>query len=179
MSNSIVANRYALALFKAAQAKGEVEAVQQQLLEIKKIFVESAELKVLLETPRLSNTKKKELLSQLLNGANQLILNTVYVLLDKKRMDEIINLVDEYIIVANDAAGIADAKVYSTQALTADEEASISTAFAAKVGKQSLRIENIIDESLIGGVRVQIGNRIFDSSLSGKLNRLKKDLIRS
>ena len=115
----------------------------------------------------------------MLNGANQLILNTVYVLLDKKRMDEIINLVDEYIIVANDAAGIADATVYSTYPLTESETANISVNFAKLIGKQSLRIDNIIDESLIGGIRVQIGNQIIDSSLSGKLNRLQKDLIRS
>ena len=56
---------------------------------------------------------------------------------------------------------------------------SISTTFAKKVGKQSLRIENIIDPTLIGGIRLQIGNRIYDSSLSGKLERLKKDLIGS
>ena len=51
---------------------------------------------------------------------------------------------------------------------------AISSAFAAKVGKQSLRIENIIDPTLIGGIRLQIGNHIYDSSLSGKLERLKR-----
>ena len=68
------------------------------------------------------------------------------------------NLVNEFNAYANDAAGVAEAKVYSTRPLTADESQAISTAFAQKVGKQSLRIENIIDPSLIGGIRLQIGN---------------------
>ena len=44
-------------------------------------------------------------------------------MLEKKRMNEIVNLVDEFIALANDAAGIAEAKVYSTRPLTEEESA--------------------------------------------------------
>lgn len=179
MSKSIVANRYALALFKAAEEKGQIDLVQQELIEIETVFKNNPELEELLHTPRLSNAKKKELLAQLLNGATQLIQNAFFVLLDKKRLDEVLNFVDEFTAIANDKAGVAEAKVYSLHALTEEQKKSISATFATKIGKKSLRIENIIDSSLIGGIRIQIGNRIFDSSLSGKLDRLKKDLIKS
>lgn len=179
MSKSIVANRYALALFKAAQEKGQIDEVQQELTEIKKVFQNNPALDQLLHTPKLSNTKKKELLAQILNGANPLVQNAFLVLLDKKRIDEVLNFVDEFTTIANDAAGVADAKVYSIHALTEEETQAISATFAVKIGKRSLRIENIIDPSLIGGIRVQIGNQIFDSSLSGKLDRLRKDLIKA
>lgn len=179
MSKSIVANRYALALFKAAQENGQIDEVQQELTEIKKVFQNNPALDQLLHTPKLSNTKKKELLAQILNGANPLVQNAFLVLLDKKRIDEVLNFVDEFTTIANDAAGVADAKVYSIHALTEDETQAISATFAVKIGKRSLRIENIIDPSLIGGIRVQIGNQIFDSSLSGKLDRLRKDLIKA
>lgn len=179
MSKSIVANRYALALFKTAQDKGQVDTIQQELLEIKEVFQTNQELEALLHNPRLSIAKKKELLVQLFSKANEYVQNTLFVLLEKKRIDEIINFVDEFILIANDAAGVADAKVYSTRELTEKESAAISSTFAAKVGKRALRIENIIDSSLIGGIRLQIGNRIYDSSISGKLNRLKRDLIGS
>ena len=112
-------------------------------------------------------------------GANQLILNTLFLMLDKKRIDEVVNLVNEFISYANDAAGIADAKVYSTRLLTVDESQAISTAFAKKIGKTALRIENIIEPSLLGGIRLQIGNIIYDSSVSAKLERLERDLIGS
>lgn len=179
MSTSIVANRYALALFKAAEEKGQIDAIQQELIEIKTVFQNNSALEELLHTPRLSNAKKKELLAQVLSGANQLVQNAIFVLLDKKRIEEVLNFVDEFTTIANDAAGVAEAKVYSVHALTEEETSAISAAFAAKIGKQSLRIENIIDASLIGGIRIQIGNQIFDSSLSGKLNRLRKDLIKA
>ncbi|AOV08829.1 F0F1 ATP synthase subunit delta [Sporosarcina ureilytica] len=179
MSKSIVANRYALALFKTAQENGQIDIIQQELLEIKQVFQTNQELEELLQNPRLSIAKKKELLAELFNGANQFVQNLLFILLEKNRMEEILNFVDEFVMIANDAAGVADAKVYSTRALTVKETAAISSTFAAKIGKQSLRIENIIDPSLIGGIRLQIGNRIYDSSLSGKLNRLQRDLIGS
>jgi F-type H+-transporting ATPase subunit delta len=73
--------------------------------------------------------------------------------------------------------GVEDAKVYSIRPLSEEERASVSSVFAKKVGKQALRIENIIDPSLIGGMRIQIGNQIYDSSISSKLERLQRQLI--
>lgn len=179
MSQSVAAKRYALALFELAQSKGETEAIQKDLYELKKVFEDNKELEQLLESPKLSLVKKKELITSLLAGANQNLLNMLSYMLDKKRINEVVGLVDSFNKFANDAAGIAEAKVYSTRPLTAEEGQSISTTFARKVGKQSLRIENIIDSSLLGGIRLQIGNRIYDSSASSKLERLKRDLIGS
>lgn len=179
MSQSVVAKRYAQALFELAQKNGQTGAIQEDLIELKIVFQTNKELGQLLQSPRLKAAKKKELMADLFKGANQLILNTLYVMLDKKRMDEVVNLVNEFIVYANDAAGIADAKVYSTRLLTVDESQAISTAFAKKIGKTALRIENIIDPSLLGGIRLQIGNIIYDSSVSAKLERLKRDLIGS
>ena len=177
MSKSIVANRYAQALYELATEKGQTSIIQEELLEIKKAFLANQELGVLLENPRLPLAKKKEILATLFEGANLLIQNTLFVLLEKKRLNEIINFVDEFVNFVNDATGIADAKVYSTRPLTESESAAISSAFAKKIGKQSLRINNIIDPTLIGGIRLQIGNRIYDSSLANKLERLKRDML--
>ena len=86
-------------------------------------------------------------------------------------------MADEFIQLANDERGIAEAKVISTRALTETEHEALSSTFAAKVGKKSLRIENIVDSNLLGGIKVRIGNRIFDGSLRGKLERLEHQLL--
>ncbi|MEK3935793.1 F0F1 ATP synthase subunit delta [Sporosarcina sp. FSL W7-1349] len=179
MSQSVAAKRYALALFELAQEKGLTGQLREELLEVKKVFQANEKLGELLETPKLTEEAKKNLLAGAFQTANPYILNTLFVLLEKKRINEVVNVVEEFVEYANDAAGVADAKVYSTRPLTESESQSISAAFARKVGKLSLRIENIIDPSLIGGIRLQIGNQIYDSSLSAKLNRLKRDLIGS
>lgn len=73
--------------------------------------------------------------------------------------------------------GIADAKVYTVRPLTEAEKEALSVSFAAKVGKKSLRIDNIVDTNLLGGIKLRIGNRIFDGSLRGKLERLERQLL--
>ena len=177
MSKSIVANRYAEALYELSVEKGQTSSVQEDLLEIQKAFLANPRIGELLANPRFPLAKKKEILATLLVGANSLVQDAIFVLTEKQRLNEFINFVDEFVGFVNNAAGIADADVYSTRPLTDKESAAISSVFARKVGKESLRINNIIDPSLIGGIRLQIGNRIFDSSLANKLSRLQRDML--
>lgn len=179
MSKSVVAKRYGVALFELAKEKGQVDTIQLELIELKKVFQMNQELEYLLENPKLAMVKKKELLANLFKEANPLIQNTLFIMLEKNRLNETVNVIDEFIEYANEAAGVAEAKVFSTRALTEEESQGISTAFAARIGRQSLQIENIIDPTLIGGIRLQIGTRIYDGSLSGKLERMQRDLIGS
>ena len=177
MSKTVVSKRYGLALFELAKEKGQVESIQQELLELKKVFEQNSDLERLLDNPKLAMIKKKEILANLFQEANLMIQNTLFIMLEKHRIGEIIHTVDEFTEFANEAAGVARAKVFSTRVLTAEELQGISTRFASKVGRNSLQIESIIDPTLIGGIRVQIGNHIYDGSVSGKLERMQRDLI--
>lgn len=179
MSKTVVAKRYAVALFNLAKEHGQVEAVQSDLNEVKTLFSNNTELISLLTNPKLSTKKKKELLTTIFGDANQFIQNTLAVLVDKNRIGETVNLADAYTDFANEMSGIAQAKVFSTRPLSDEEQARLSAAFATKIGKESLKIENVIDPDLLGGVRLQIGNRIYDGSLKGKLTRLERELIGS
>ena len=95
----------------------------------------------------------------------------------RHREEQIAEVADQFVALANDAKGIAEAKVYSVKPLTAEQAEALSAAFAPKVGKQALQIENIVDSNLLGGLKLRIGNRIFDGSLRGKLDRLERKLL--
>lgn len=99
------------------------------------------------------------------------------ILIDRHREDQIVDVANEFLELANNEMGIAEAKVYSTRELTDAEREGISSVFAKKVGKKSLKIENIVDSNLLGGIRLRIGNRIYDGSLRGKLDRLERKLL--
>ncbi|MGE8207049.1 F0F1 ATP synthase subunit delta [Heyndrickxia sp. NPDC080065] len=177
MSNNAVAKRYATALFELAKEQNQLEQVEGELRVIKKAIKDNPELINLLKSPRFSKEKKKEILKDIFSSTSILVSNTLLLLTDVHRVNEIENIADEFIELANNARGIAEAKVYSIRPLTASESASISSVFAQKVGKISLNIENIIDTDLLGGVKVRIGNKIFDGSLRGKLERLERNLV--
>jgi F-type H+-transporting ATPase subunit delta len=177
MSNSMVAKRYASALFQIAKEQQILSTVEEELRVVKEVLQYNTDLKAVLKSSKLTIDKKKEVIKAAFVSINAYVLNTLFILIDRHREDEIVEVVDQFIELSNNEMGIAEAEVYSIRPLTDAERTAISTTFAAKVGKKSLRIENIVDSELLGGVKLRIGNRIYDGSLRGKLNRLERKLL--
>jgi F-type H+-transporting ATPase subunit delta len=177
MSNSMVAKRYALALLNIAKETGSLGVIEEELRVVKEVVQYNPELKAILNSSKLSLEKKKEIIKAAFTSVNVNVLNTLLILIDRHREDQIIDLANEFLELANEEMGIAEAEVYSTRELSVAERDAISTVFAAKVGKKSLKIENIVDSNLLGGIRLRIGNRIYDGSLRGKLDRLERKLL--
>jgi F-type H+-transporting ATPase subunit delta len=177
MIESTVAKRYAAALFELALSKQSLQEVGQDLKAINTAISSNEELVSVLNAPKIPTARKKEIVAQIFASANADVLNTVLLLLDKKRVTEIAGVEAAFQKLAADAQGYADATVYSTRELTDAEKEEVSSAFGKLVGKSKLNITNVIDASLIGGVRVQIGNYTYDSTIAAKLEGLKKVLV--
>ncbi len=177
MMGSTVAKRYALALFQLANEHQLLDQMEEELRAVKEVINLNSDLYAVLKSPKLPIEKKQEILKGAFASVNTYVLNTLMVLIERHREDHISDVADYFISMANDARGIAEAKVYSIRPLTEAECEALSASFAAKVGKQSLRIDNIVDTNLLGGIKLRIGNRIFDGSLRGKLDRLERQLL--
>ena len=177
MSNTMVAKRYASALFQIANEQQVLGQVEEDLRVVKEVLEYNPDLKAVLQSSKLTIDKKKEIVKNAFASVNVFVLNTVLVLIDRHREDQIAEVTDQFLELANEAMGIAEAEVYSARELTDAEREALSATFAAKIGKKSLRIENIVDSNLLGGIRLRIGNRIYDGSLRGKLDRLERKLL--
>ncbi|WP_046174584.1 F0F1 ATP synthase subunit delta [Domibacillus indicus] len=176
MSKSGAAKRYAIALFELAQEHNQVAKYDQEIRIVKEVIDGDSEISKVLEAPSLSLADKQALVNTLTAHASVTVSNLLKLLVERRRANEISAVCEEFIHLANEERGIAEAVVFSTRPLTEEEEASVSHTFSRKVGKQTLNIENIVDPNLLGGLKVRIGNRIFDGTLRGKLNRLEKQL---
>jgi len=176
MSKSGAAKRYAIALFELAKEHNQVAKYDQELRVIKQVMDENSEVSKALESPGVSTADKHAIINTLAAHASITVSNTLKLLVERRRSNEIAAVCEEFIKLSNEERGVADATVYSARPLTEAEETNVSQTFARKVGKQTLNIENIVDSNLLGGLKVQIGNRIFDGTLRGKLDRLQKQL---
>jgi F-type H+-transporting ATPase subunit delta len=174
---SMVARRYALALFQLVKEQELIDTVEEELRVVKEVFFGNEDLRAVLESPKISREKKKEILSSAFASVNPLVLNTLMLLVDRHRENEIMDVASEFSELANEERGIEAANVYSIRPLTDDERNALSVSFAKKIGKKSLQIENFVVSDLLGGIKVRIGNRIFDGSLRGKLDRLERTLL--
>lgn len=177
MSQSIAANRYAKALYELAKEKNVVAETVADLREVRIVFTESKDLFNLLVAPNLTTEKKFELIDSIFSSVQPIIVDALKVILVNNRIDETVSVIDSVIRIANDESGVEDAIVYSTEALTEDQLERISTTFAKQVGKDSLNITNEIDSSLIGGIKLIIGNRIYDNTIVSKVNGLRRALL--
>lgn len=176
MSQNVVADRYAIALFEIAKEQNTVQAWIEELRVVKEVVKEQADFLILLSSPNVKNETKKQLLKDVFSAVSPAVLHTFMLLLDRNRVNEIADVAESFIDLANDESGIANATVYSARPLTNEETERISASFAQKVGYRSLDIKNMVQPEVLGGLKVQIGNRIFDGSLKGKLDRLERTL---
>jgi len=176
MSQNIIAERYALALFQLAKEQNIVQKLEAELRIVRKSVKENPSFITLLTSPNLSVQKKKAVLQNVFADVSPILSNTLMLLIDRHRQSDIADVAEAFIDLANEENGISEATVYSIRPLTGAESEAISASFATKVGRRSLNIENIVDTNLLGGLKIRIGNRIFDGSLRGKLDRLERTL---
>lgn len=177
MNKEIIAKRYAFALFQIAVEKQLLEQMEEEIRAVWQALAENEQFLLLLTYPKLSLEKKKALIKETFASVSTPLRNTLLLLLERHRIDIVPQLAQQFTDLVNEARGVAEATAYSARPLTEEEKRALSDVFAKKMGKTTLRIENIVDPSLIGGVKLRIGNRIYDGSISGKLKQIQRQLI--
>ncbi|GGE81878.1 F0F1 ATP synthase subunit delta [Priestia taiwanensis] len=176
MNKDVVAKRYGSALFQLAKEQDVVDTIEQSLRVVKGQFVGNHDLQKFLQIPTITKETKKQFIRETFASISDAVLNLLFLLIDRHRDDIVPALVDDYIERANEYRNIAEATVYSVRPLTEEETKALAELFAKKVNKETLRVTNIVDSTLLGGIKVRIGNRIYDGSLSSKLMNIQREL---
>lgn len=175
-SSTIVAKRYAKALFEAAQSRNLVSPVEEELRLIVQALADNEEFEALLQHPKLDLGTKKGMLSAVFqSNISDIVYNTLMLLVERGRGTLVPALYDYYVSISNEALGQANALVVSPTPLSEQEKQAISAQFGKLIGK-TVRIDNEVNPNLLGGIQVKIGDRLYDGSLSGKLSRIETRL---
>lgn len=179
MSNPTLAKRYARALLKSAEEHGALEETKQEWEAMLEVFHAHPEIAQIFRYPSISRERKQSFIASTFGSWSERSRSMISVLLDRKRLHLIDEVAVEVIALINDRLGIANAVVYTVKPLTDEEKQAVSRKFAQRVGKRELYIENRVDPSLIGGMKVHIGHTIFDGSIQGQLDRLQREITQT
>lgn len=172
----VIRKRYARALFEAARERQEIAEVGQGLELVAAVLKNDEDFRRVWEYPGISSEAKKQLAAEAFGGRiPDLALNAILLMIDKRREAVLPDLAEGYREIADEALGQAKAVVYSPSALTDEVQREVAETFGKLTGKQII-VENIVKPELLGGIQVQIGDRLYDGSLAGKLQRLQKSL---
>ncbi|MBM7571288.1 F0F1 ATP synthase subunit delta [Aquibacillus albus] len=177
MSKANVSKRYAEALFQIGQEKSTSEQLEAQLQIVKEVFESNKQFVEFLAHPRISSDKKKEMIDQVFQQFSSDVRNTVKILVNRHNQQALPAIVNHFSALVNASNGIADATVYSVRALADEEKQQISNVFSQKLNLKRLNIENIVDTAILGGVKIKIGNTIYDGTIQGKLERIERNIV--
>lgn len=175
---SVVADRYAKALLDLAISSDAVDAYQKDLTIVSEIYEAANGLKAFLLSPQKSLRAKKIVLMNTWSETIQSnILHLLMLLLDKRRMEILPDISTAYLQMADNYRNILNITVITASPLDAEQTKRITNKFQSLHHGTAVKISVVTDNTLIGGIKVIIGDKLYDGTVKGKLSKLHSTLI--
>jgi F-type H+-transporting ATPase subunit delta len=176
MLNGAISRRYAKAIFEIALANNSVDTLEKELKGIVAALGQSPDFKRILFHPQIEANEKKALINKIFTGQlSTTALNFIEFLVVKRREEYLHNIVDRFVVLANEHRNIVEAKVTTAVELSAEEISQLTNSLSKLTGK-TVQLSTVVDATIIGGVIVRIGDTVIDGSIVNKLNSLKQTL---
>jgi F-type H+-transporting ATPase subunit delta len=172
---SVVDRVYAHALFEAAQEKGRLGPVRDQLAQFVAAESEIPELRELLRNPQLDPRARTAALEELLADGDEILRNFLLVLADKGRAGQLEEIAAEFERLIAEHEGIVHAALTTAVELS-DAEAEKLLGQIEKASGRKVEATRSVDPDLIGGIVLQVGSHRLDASVRGRLERLRREL---
>jgi F-type H+-transporting ATPase subunit delta len=177
MANETLARRYALAVFQLAQQAGRIEAVGNDLSAIGRAVGEDAATREFFVSPVIDRADKEKALVNAFNGrVDEIALHTVLLLVRKRRETILDEVITEYRKLELAARGLEPLTVITARELPESELRSLVDGLE-RVYNKKFDVTVRRDPSLIGGVRVAMGDRRIDGTVAGRLEELSRTLF--
>ncbi|MBR3392468.1 MAG: ATP synthase F1 subunit delta [Firmicutes bacterium] len=174
---STIARRYAEALYEAAKDAGLTREIGEQLEQLLRVLKTDRELDLAFRSPALTASRRRQLLEECFQGElHPFVLNLCQLLWTKGRENSLPSVVTAYRQLLRKDEGLLTAEVISASNLTEEQLAPLRQALEKRFG-QPVIIEMKVDRSLLGGVRVRVGNTVLDGSVRGHLQALRERML--
>ena len=177
MAETAVARRYVRALFDAAIRAQAVDQVEADLKAVDQILRAVPRLARVLHAPTIAGSRKRALLDTAFSGrVGALTLRFLHLVVTRGREDALPELYNEFRALADEHRGLVTVQVTSAVALSDAERDALAASLSQKTGKK-VQLTVRVDESLLGGIQLRIGDTIVDGSVRTRLARLRERLL--
>ena len=169
----LVSKIYGDALFQTAMEEGRLDEFFAQAKTVKEILGEHGELFKLIDEPKIDREEKQKILETIFGGkiADELT-GLFLLLLEKGRFKDTGRVLEYFLLRVKEEKKIGIAKVVSAMELTDGQKTKIEKRLLETTMYVSFEVEYLVNPSLIGGLTIQIGDRIVDGSIRTKLEKL-------
>ena len=176
--SSETSERYARALFEVASDSSELDNIENSLAEFLNIYDSSSEFINFIKNPTQSNInqlKAVDIISKKLNFSKNLK-NFLSLLVKKRRIFFVKKITQNFFKLCSKKRGEVKASLTSSKNLSQAELNDISSQFSNSMGSK-IKFDYSVDETLIGGVKIQLGSLMVDTSIKNKLKKYEKLML--
>ena len=172
--------RYAQALFDLAKDENAVAPIEADLKSLKTAIHESADLRRLIDSPAFGAQDKAKGINAIAEAAgfNATTKKFLGLVAANRRTSHLLAIIGSFEKLSADWRGVVSAEVVTALPLSAAQSKGVAAALRTALGKDP-EISTRVDPSILGGIKVRVGSRLFDASLKTKLDQLKFALKRA
>jgi F-type H+-transporting ATPase subunit delta len=170
-----IARVYAEALFEVAGERGKLDRIRDQLGELVDVLERDRDLQVFFFSPYFSSGEKREGLKRAISGAEPELINFLELLIDKHRMPVIFRLRTRFDELWAEENKLLEVTLTSAVELDPEIVNRVGDEIERQTGRK-IELESAVDEGIIGGLVLRVGNMVLDASLRNKLEKLRKQV---
>lgn len=168
---------YGEALFELAVEEKRTDSLMKEVQAVKQVLAENSELAKLMQHPGIPENEKEEVLKNVWDGrVSKEIVGLMLLLLKKEHYGQLPLVLDYFLERVREKEHIGTAYVTTAVPLSGDLRSKVEKRLLETTNYQSFEMHFEVDESLIGGMIIRIGDRVVDSSIRTKLENLSRQL---
>jgi len=171
------AKRYAKAVFELAQDEGNVDQWQRRLTRVRELFDDPATAAVI-SNPTIPSEQREALVSGEPHVLDREATNLARLLIESSRIGDAAEIDEEFQRLADEAAGRVRATLTTAIELEAQDRDHLARELSRRLEKD-VHISLVVDPRILGGMKLQYGDRIVDASVATKLEQLRRRLAAS
>lgn len=172
-----ITSRYAEALFSLKRESSSIEESQLEVKELIKVLKENPDFSVLLSSSYKDFEEKEQIIDKIFKGVDEEIKTLMKIVVKNHRGQYLTEIFLDFNSLVNEYRGVKEGLVYSTEPLSESQLAKLNSVISKKESRP-VELKNIIDPTLIGGVKVVINDHIYDGSIKHHIEDMKLALLK-
>jgi F-type H+-transporting ATPase subunit delta len=170
---------YARSMLELADPQGQVESIGAELSDLRQVLQDNPTFARFLADPGIKDSERDAAIGRILRGrVSPLVWNLIGVLNNKDRLGILPAIADAYEHLLDERRGIMEVGVTVAQRLSPEQLETVKNRVSQALGKQAV-VHQYVDESIIGGIRLRVGDKEIDASVKHQLNTLRQRLLAS
>ena len=176
MENKQLIKKYALSIYSIGKKENVLEEIESGIRVVDFLYKQSSIFRYFLLTKKISEKNKKLILLDILKDrCSTYVLELIHIIIEKGDIKSLSAIINRFFVFVSNEADIVPVRIITPSALDNNTNKDLIEKIESKLNKK-VNAKNEVDPKIIGGVKLMIGNKVIDGSVSHQLRKIKNAL---